>query len=152
MPKDYPSGAQPYSAYSWGNPKRPADKPAPSTMDYNDKRRRAARAVPNQYAADLEKRSKRSRDEQKVKSIADDYSRRGRETREGQKGFANKTFKNAAERRAYRIQQGAYKGRYYGPDAFKGDMNIQQAWRKAGSPKDTKAFAEGFRNRTKARS
>jgi hypothetical protein len=43
-------------------------------------------------------------------------------------------------RRRERIKKGDFKGKYYGPDVFKGDMNKLRAWRKAGSP-DPKKFA-----------
>lgn len=43
-------------------------------------------------------------------------------------------LRNAAQRRAYRIKEHAYKGSYYGPDEFKGSEKAQRAWRKAGSP------------------
>jgi hypothetical protein len=43
-------------------------------------------------------------------------------------------------RRRERIKNKDYKGKYYGPDEFKGNMNMLRAWRAAGSP-DSKKFA-----------
>lgn len=47
-------------------------------------------------------------------------------------------FKNY---RAKRIAEGDYKGKYYGPDEFKGDTKKLAAWRAAGSPKDKSKYA-----------
>lgn len=49
--------------------------------------------------------------------------------------------------RADRIHRGLFKGDYYGPDAFKGDLALLEKWRGAGSPKNTAAFAR--KNRVK---
>jgi hypothetical protein len=57
---------------------------------------------------------------------------------------ANVDVQNSQETANYREsrkRRGDFKGKFYGPDAFKGDMNVLKAWRMAGSPKDTKAFA-----------
>lgn len=43
-------------------------------------------------------------------------------------------------KRRERIKNKDYKGKYYGPDEFKGNMNMLRAWRAAGSP-DSKKFA-----------
>jgi hypothetical protein len=44
--------------------------------------------------------------------------------------------------RADRANRGNFKGDYYGPDAFKGNLTMVDKWRAAGSPKNTKAFAK----------
>jgi hypothetical protein len=44
--------------------------------------------------------------------------------------------------RPKRIAEGKFKGKYYGPDEFKGDLKKLRAWREAGSPKDKSKFAK----------
>jgi hypothetical protein len=39
-----------------------------------------------------------------------------------------------------RISEHKYKGKYYGPDEFKGSLTTLKSWRAAGSPKNTKDF------------
>lgn len=39
----------------------------------------------------------------------------------------------------------SYKGKYYGPDLFKGDMDLIKAWRKAGKPKDHAKWLKSYR-------
>lgn len=39
----------------------------------------------------------------------------------------------------------SYKGKYYGPDLFKGDMDLIKAWRKAGKPKDHAKWLKSHR-------
>ena len=52
---------------------------------------------------------------------------------------AARTAKSEKERsiqagRAQRAKEGRYKGKYYGPDAFKGNLSKIDAWKKAGKP------------------
>jgi hypothetical protein len=66
-------------------------------------------------------------------------------------------FKDAASRRALdrqfsstklqayrdkRISEHKFKGKYYGPDRFKGDLTSLKTWRAAGSPKNLKDFVK----------
>jgi hypothetical protein len=44
--------------------------------------------------------------------------------------------------RAYRIKNKQYKGKYWGPDEFKGDLDKVRAWEKAGRPKSAKERAK----------
>lgn len=39
-----------------------------------------------------------------------------------------------------RIKEHEFKGKYYGPDEFKGDLTKLSKWRAAGSPKDKSKF------------
>lgn len=45
-----------------------------------------------------------------------------------------KKIKGAAARRTFRESKGLYLGKYYGPDQFKGDKELNKAWVKAGKP------------------
>lgn len=58
------------------------------------------------------------------------------------KTAANQDSETIENYRNYRKANNQYKGKYYGPDVFKGNMSVLKAWRKAGSPKDVKAFAK----------
>jgi hypothetical protein len=49
-------------------------------------------------------------------------------------------------RRAARTKSGDFKGKYYGPDQFKGNMSILKSWRKAGSPDVNKFIRSGRGN------
>ena len=157
MPKDYPSGATPYSPrtaygnpYTYKNSKyKGKKKPEYKTLDSNDYRRVAARSVGNDYADSLNRRARDTKAKQTSDNYASSLSKRGSDEKK-RKWCIAKGIKNAAERRAYRTNNGLYKGRYYGPDAFKGDENMRQAWKKAGKP-DPKKFAEGFNKRSRAR-
>lgn len=62
----------------------------------------------------------------------------------GLTGYAKRSVEesNKDVSRYKRIAAGAYKGKYYGPDEFKGNLKLLKAWRVSGSPKDTKAFAK----------
>lgn len=55
---------------------------------------------------------------------------------------SNRDVKMGEYRRG-RVKMGLFKGKYYGPDAFKGDLSKVDAWRKAGGKKsDVKKFAK----------
>jgi hypothetical protein len=62
----------------------------------------------------------------------------------GPGGYAEKMMNEGTKMamRADRIKSGRFKGKYYGPDEFKGNLKLLKAWRISGSPKDTKAFAK----------
>jgi hypothetical protein len=62
------------------------------------------------------------------------------------KTAANQDSETIENYRNYRKANNQYKGKYYGPDTFKGNMSLLKAWRKAGSPKDVKAFAKNNPN------
>ena len=53
--------------------------------------------------------------------------------------------------RAYRISKKQYKGKYWGPDEFKGDLNKVREWEKAGRPKDRSAFMKSANRRTSSK-
>lgn len=53
------------------------------------------------------------------------------------------------EYRHKRRTTGAYKGNFYGPDQFKGDMERLKDWRKAGSPKDVEGWLASQANKKK---
>lgn len=53
--------------------------------------------------------------------------------------------------RAYRISKKQYKGKYWGPDEFKGDLNKVREWEKAGRPKDRSAFMKAANRRTSSK-
>jgi hypothetical protein len=46
--------------------------------------------------------------------------------------------------RKHKRDAGQFKGKYYGPDEFKGNLKMVDEWRKHGSPTDRKAFAKKF--------
>jgi hypothetical protein len=69
------------------------------------------------------------------------YKKKNREGR-SDTGVDN-NMKNYREDMANR---GNYRGKYYGPDEFKGNLSMLDKWRKSGSPKNVKGFAKKNRS------
>jgi hypothetical protein len=72
----------------------------------------------------------------------------GRETsrnkmRAQREGMPGPELERLNNRRAARIKSKDFKGKYYGPDEFKGNLSILKAWRKAGSPNASKFMKDG---------
>lgn len=88
----------------------------------------------NSYVQNLESRGKQEKETARYKKEASSYSRKA-------KSASMQDSKDVESYRKNRMARGDYKGKYYGPDAFKGDMGKLKAWRKAGSPKDVTKFA-----------
>lgn len=103
--------------------------------------RRVSSAPRTLYGAEAEWKKKKDFDDatSRYKKDRSSYNRKAKDSNMQDSVDVENYRKN-------RIANKEYKGKYYGPDAFKGDMNKLKAWRKAGSPKDVKAFAKSHPN------
>jgi hypothetical protein len=118
----------------------PTGKEADKRMQAAAKRRSADQAIYAQRKASKATGGKgaspfdSSEDQKKYNSVRDSASKESPYRPTGTR----------TQQRDWRAKNGDYKGKYYGPDQFKGNMAMIKAWKKAGKP-DRNSFAKSYK-------